>query len=576
MGDGLDLDKELRDQLMSLQTQDILDHLPKITEIDIFEYIEAYLDEYRTVYENISGVFINTASNINFCGMQEYKHDRDIYDEIQMTYGASIWANKFMTNVRLAISQMRNFQGTIHTSKSMWSMFERGMEHKLWKMNELASKLSEPLVLNPMAVVNKLETKTTIDSFLDDLLPYSFYVEAKVTCSCKIILYLNQVIETRVSEQTTEKSTLLIDESTIEVGDIYESICENLWNSLVDESFIRCELHATSTTKSMAHYKKFCLNLTSRFQKSFANRVMQQDDIDDVFTVQINETGCGCAVSSSYRKMLNLGVDPYLSSVARSIVSHVHSNVLSGKYHILRLLVSGSMLIKWAALYNSAHSDYFWKQFEREIGLFLYEKQLKIHLVISKSDVLQDYFPDNCSLARQKFRQVSSRNMFLEIEGIGGPEAEMYEFKHDRYERVPRVNGHEQMWRACIVSTEEDILDLTGIEKRFYIHFNDSDLNEEYARYSTYSAAIVLTQFPINEEILTDASFVTPNENIVIDYLLRFSSALHSFSVFVNIKPLPRLSQLGIYFSENIRADSRTPLFTRQSLISERLTLIQA
>lgn len=156
----------------------------------------------------------------------------------------------------------------------MWSMIEEGFRCKVNKLNKLSSRLMDPHVLKSITMRSTkskcqnrpLPSKSRVATFVNEMPPYSFYVKAKITCYHKIKLILSQGIETRIACNATEKSTIPINETSVNLDDIYESIFQNIWCAITERAisfFSFCESHTADTALCSEHYETFCLHLTS-------------------------------------------------------------------------------------------------------------------------------------------------------------------------------------------------------------------------------------------------------------------------------------------------------------------------
>lgn len=262
------------DLLSLLSTHDILNCLPDVLDIDIYKHLDEYLQENYLVDENFAGVFIHTESNI----MKQSQNDRfelytdpnSKYSDHQMGYTAALYLEKIQQKVKDAMTDSKRFFGFVHTSKSMWPMIEYGMRYKIYKMVELASKLLRPRITR-QSIDNSTTLSTTnkISSFLQDLPPYSFYAEAKITQHQKIKLLLHQVICTESASDTEEKSTLATDQVSIDFDDLYATICESIWILVVDGTLLAhsCELDCANTASNIQSYTHFCEQLSRQLKE---------------------------------------------------------------------------------------------------------------------------------------------------------------------------------------------------------------------------------------------------------------------------------------------------------------------
>lgn len=229
----------------------------------MIETIQGYLQSNINIYEQLSGIFIYSDSNVSYKAKSEGK-THQLYSNLT-EYNACLQAYSTALYAYDIQKQLANvFVGTVHIATSMWSMIEEGFRCKVYKLNELSSRLMQPNVLKSITMQstkskcqNKpLPSNSRVDTFVNEMPPYSFYVEAKISCYHKIKLILSQVIETRIAYNATEKSTIPIDETSVNLDDIYESIFQNIWCSITERTisfFSFCESHTADTALCNEH-----------------------------------------------------------------------------------------------------------------------------------------------------------------------------------------------------------------------------------------------------------------------------------------------------------------------------------
>ncbi|OAD06241.1 hypothetical protein MUCCIDRAFT_106808 [Mucor lusitanicus CBS 277.49] len=352
------------DLLSLLSTHDILNCLPDVLDIDIYKHLDEYLQENYLVDENFAGVFIHTESNI----MKQSQNDRfelytdpnSKYSDHQMGYTAALYLEKIQQKVKDAMTDSKRFFGFVHTSKSMWPMIEYGMRYKIYKMVELASKLLRPRITR-QSIDNSTTLSTTnkISSFLQDLPPYSFYAEAKITQHQKIKLLLHQVICTESASDTEEKSTLATDQVSIDFDDLYATICESIWILVVDGTLLAhsCELDCANTASNIQSYTHFCEQLSRQLKEIFTNAAQKSQSLDYTIRIQQHPACQSCSIELTQRMILDLGLKPYLGNISARILAGIQSKAAFGNHKVVRLLITGSMLATWMKSFNHPYQN---------------------------------------------------------------------------------------------------------------------------------------------------------------------------------------------------------------------------
>ena len=177
--------------------------------------------------------------------------------------------------------------------------------------------------------------------------------------------------------------------------------------------------------------------------------------------------------------VLDIGVKHYLHSIARSIIACVRSPATFGKYKAHTIIITGSLLSEWTKLNSTLYRDFIWKQLEEELCLSLYQHQMKVHLIMSHTDV--ELFPDERLIKREKYQQVVGEKRFLvDIEGFN-VSGELYEDKADRYELVPsiKVDG-KKCWRVHFIQNDATPLGHAGISSRYYLNSSREYISDKF------------------------------------------------------------------------------------------------
>ncbi|KAL9538298.1 hypothetical protein MBANPS3_011036 [Mucor bainieri] len=609
------------DLLSSLTTHDILNCLPDVVGVDIYTYLDKYMQENQLVDENFAGIFIYTDSNVMKQSQggtfQLYTDPENEYSDHQMGYGAALYLEKIQQKVKEAMTDSTRFIGFAHTSKSMWPMTEYGMRYKIYKMVDLTSKLIQPQVIG-QTTIRKATTPSTINinSFLQDLPPYSLYAEAKITKHQTIKLLLHQVICLTSTGDMLEKSTLEIDQVSIDFGDMYASICESIWLLVVD-GWLKtrsCKTDSEDKICSVQNYTHFCEQLSSQLQKIFTDTINEShQSLDTTVYIQYHSSCQICSVGLSRRTILDHGLKPYVNTIANLMLAGIQSKAAFGNHKIVRLLVTGSMLATWMTSFNPMYQDYIWKQLEEDLLLGIHSSQLRVNLVMHRSDLQKaSFYDDNCYSKKQVFHQVSSKSYYLEMICCGSTSAEVYTVdQDDTYTKLQSTMANGlQTWRLLVTQSECDVLKKEGITKTMYFRFKrqaDGLIeveNEEHpiiyilgmcfasksqSMYCTNIASwcmkkvLIALPFSVNQAQLNDSSWISPTENTVLINILESLPSLEAlskqttFPMTVHVKPCHNTSKLelatGLGVDDAAGADD--PLGFRKVYISERLSLKQ-
>lgn len=166
--------------------------------------------------------------------------------------------------------------------------------------------------------------------------------------------------------------------------------------------------------------------------------------------------------------VLDMGVKHYLNSIARSIIAYVKSPAIFDKYNAQTIIITGSLLSDWTKLNNTLYRDFIWKQLEEALCLSLYQHQMKVHLIMSHTDV--EIFPDERLIKWERYQQVvGDKRIIVCIEGFN-VSGELYEDKGGRYELVPSIKvDDKEHWRLHLIHNDETLLGQAGISSRYYL-----------------------------------------------------------------------------------------------------------
>ncbi|KAL7311299.1 hypothetical protein PS15m_009079 [Mucor circinelloides] len=343
---------------------------------------------------------------------------------------------------------------------------KEGILFKILTMIELSNRLQKPAVLSMKAIrknehLVNTQTQKREETLIEKIPCYECYVEAKITCGKSVKLYLHQVIDTMDGKQ---KSTLPINSAVIDIGSMCHAICDVLWNASQECSPVDC----TSSLTNYDHYMNFKASLTSFLDGIFENELSKEDGIHDLHDMHVGSAECTCTVHISHGMILDMGIKSYLNSIAQSITSCLKNTFAFGKYKVRSLIITGSLLHKWTKLKNTLYRKFIWNQLQEELCLSLHHHQMRVQLVMSHIDI--DLFPDEKLVKWEKYQQVlGEKRVFVEIQQ-SGISAKLYQDAGDRYKLIPSFqrDGREY-WGFLLAEDTGDVLDQSGISKRYYI-----------------------------------------------------------------------------------------------------------
>jgi hypothetical protein len=196
-------------------------------------------------------------------------------------------------------------------------------------------------------------------------------------------------------------------------------------------------------------------------------------DIDEIIYQNINDLFCSYGIIISHRTLMDLGIKPFLKSIAYTLVSYLQANSVFGKYIVSFFMITGKQIRIWLTEINSIYSKFICTTLKSEILSLIYTKQLKTHMIMAKSIVNEDHFFNYKQLKREKFQQVLSKKFFIEILPTVETNLQVYEDKGNYYEKISSTQFDGcQTWRILISDSGKDKILQDGIKKRFYINLN--------------------------------------------------------------------------------------------------------
>lgn len=133
------------------------------------------------------------------------------------------------------------------------------------------------------------------------------------------------------------------------------------------------------------------------------------------------------------------------------------------------------MIHKWLKNFSLSYSDFIWKQLKEDIVSLLYIKQLRTCLIMTKTIIYQDYLLDYRPLKLEKYRQVFSKDYYLDITSGINVKLKIYKDKGEYYEEALPVSiGNNQVWRIPLSLNEKDKLSPCRIRENIYFSTNQA------------------------------------------------------------------------------------------------------
>lgn len=251
------LNIEQHKKLSSITYEDIFNNLGKSNCIPITSVVKEYLE--NNITDEIITSALVSVDHVPWYHLGGQRLKSWIYKELLDYYFLKAKFDIIKQLNDLKDNRLTHIPQTI----SDYSL-KGGCIYKIFKMFELSSKLQQPIIkrrsrsacTGNISSPGKSQAK---DALIDGIKAYGFYVEANMTAEQVITLSLNQVVETNETNSGVEKSTLPVCELVHQLGDMYETICTNIWimAELDSESCPAASHCSCNTTKQLDCYTNF-------------------------------------------------------------------------------------------------------------------------------------------------------------------------------------------------------------------------------------------------------------------------------------------------------------------------------
>ncbi|KAL0135310.1 hypothetical protein V8B55DRAFT_1417919 [Mucor lusitanicus] len=451
-------------------------------ESKIVQYLQQHNDE-----ENFQSVVIFNMPETTRKTYQNRLHHKAINFEFANKHGSQFYLLKIQHSVSSIIKGFRRNSYATAMSLDEFELMD-GYALKALKMVQVSNKLGRPVVIKPSGNPKKESRKAPAIqkekvAIIDKIQPYGYYVEANISCSNKIELSLNQVIETATDNGILQRSTLSIDNSSYQASDMYDSIFDAVWN-IIDGHMANplCKSLQEDDPTPLDGYKVIRADLIDAIKNSMESKSNVPQDLEEAVYHYNAKPNCTCNLMITHRLVINTGLLPYLSYIACNMVASLKSNAIFGNYRISLLYMTGGFLYKWLEQGNSTYGKLIWKQLQDAISTELYKKQLRIHLMMVKSMVLEDKILNYKPFKLEKYRQVLSKQFYLRISPNRIKTFQVYQDKGDHSVKIPVTRRQEDdlIWEIPLVIAEGKSDLKHSLAEKFYVLFNADDAHELY------------------------------------------------------------------------------------------------
>ncbi|KAF1796142.1 hypothetical protein FB192DRAFT_1441068 [Mucor lusitanicus] len=368
--------------------------------------------------------------------------------------------------------------------------------YKIWNIVQLSNRLGRPVVMEAVDKIQQESSKCAAIqkeklAVLDRIQPYGYYVEARINCTNKVKLSLNQVIETATDNDTLQRSTLSIKDVSYQASDMYDSIFDAAWN-IIDEHMAnpQCKSLQQDDPLPLDCYKMIRADFIDIIKSNFESKSNAVQNLDEVIYQYNAKPNCACDLMVTHRLVINTGLLSYLRRIASEIAGPLKSNAMFGDYRISCLYITGEFLYKWIEKGNPTYGELIWDQLQKAINAELYSKQLRIHLMMVKSMVLEDKALNYKPFKLERYKQVLSKHYFLQIDSHQKDDFRIYHDKGDHWIEVPFAFELDYVtcWTIPILPVDDQDQRFQAVCKdNFYIVISPMITDRAYCRIRFYT-----------------------------------------------------------------------------------------
>ncbi|KAL9559243.1 hypothetical protein MBANPS3_000510 [Mucor bainieri] len=278
---------------------------------------------------------------------------------------------------------------------------EEGVLHRPSKIAQVANAFLPPLVLDEDKS-DEVVTLTNAQQESSIFLPLnSFYLQANIS-QRQINFILNKVVK----ESTTKTPAKLFttEERTVEIDDIQITTSDNLWSQyqLLDskgflyELVSSCQKHQ-DITLLLGHYQCFVENFFTQLRD---NSSIPMDALDVYHLISICRD-CACALKISHRMLLETGLKPAISGIAKTIIGTTLSEDYFGLYPISAIFVKRDV----SYIDNEYYSGILQCHLEERLSKFFKNHQLKLATIFVDK---KPKYATRQYLVKGKYKQITN------------------------------------------------------------------------------------------------------------------------------------------------------------------------
>ncbi|KAL7320818.1 hypothetical protein PS15m_000668 [Mucor circinelloides] len=344
-----------------------------------------------------------------------------------------------------------------------------GAMRKPYKMIQVANALSPPTIWDEES--NEQVDLMNYNCGKDLLPPNSFYVQAYIN-DHQVSFLLNKVVAVSSLKGHVQKSTFTIQQKSVKLESIFDSVCDNMWNHIMSLQYQRelglhdyCDTHLAGEY-SRANYQFFKCSI-----RRMTNELLQRKDVHCAQDIDVHHAvpishQCNCIFPLSYRALVDIGLQPVRSHIATIIASALSSDSFFGLYSVSLLIIIDDSEQKIVQGENSI--------FRKIMQNCLEAHQKRPTVFYDKSTLMACGFMGSWCIGLQQilgkgpYVQVSSTDYVLKFSSNGVTDQDekfgVYNYHANSYKEDDSMRGPNEF----VVLKKGQTLDSNGSIKAFY------------------------------------------------------------------------------------------------------------
>ncbi|KAI9364817.1 hypothetical protein BD770DRAFT_154174 [Pilaira anomala] len=151
-------------------------------------------------------------------------------------------------------------------------------------------------------------------------------------------LTLNQVVTDLDLKEGREQESIVVQDKTIPIENLYDSLCTHMWNNILNNTGIihLCDVHCEYNDFMLFELfsRKTRIDFMGYFKQYISNKIFSVDThfhFDDTQWVPLS-SNCKCGIYLSVRDIIDISFQPVFQEIALLVATSLINNNLFGHY----------------------------------------------------------------------------------------------------------------------------------------------------------------------------------------------------------------------------------------------------